>query len=113
MPQGRPTGSVIRENIIEILAVLGRGYGYLINKIYQEIFPLCTREVIYYHLKKGVALGEFSVEEIKQEKGDFSWGGVVEKTYYKLGANAKPKFDEKVRKYFEKQRKLLKAIANS
>ena len=113
MPQGRPTGSVIRENIIEILAVMGKGYGYLINKIYQEIFPLCTREVIYYHLKKGVALGEFSVEEIKQEKGDFSWGGVVEKTYYKLGANAKPKGDEKVMKYFEKQKKLLKAIANS
>lgn len=113
MPQGRPTGSAIRQNIVEILAVLGKGYGYLINKIYQDIFPSCTREVIYYHLKKGVALGEFVVEEIKQEKGEFSWGGVAEKTYYKLGSNAKPRGDEKVRKYFEKQKKLLKAIASS
>jgi len=90
MRRGRPTKSNIRQNIIEILFFIGKAYGYLIHKIYKQIFPGCTREVIYYHLKKGIKLGEFEIEEIKQEKGDYSWGVIVEKKYYKLGPNAKP-----------------------
>jgi len=103
MPRGRPVRSDIRKNIIEILALLGRGYGYQIHKIYREIFAPCTREVIYYHLKKGVALGEFEVEEVKKESGTYSWGTTVEKTYYKLGKNAQPMGDERVKKFFEKK----------
>jgi len=104
MQRGRPVKSQIRQNIVEILFFLGKGYGYEINKIYQEIFPGCTREVIYYHLKKGAKLGEFTIEEIKQEKGDYSWGTVVEKVYYRLGPNAKPSGDERVKKYFDRRK---------
>ena len=101
MPRGRPTRSIIRQNIVNILAVIGKAYGYQIHKLYRQIFPPCTREVIYYHLKKGVQLGEFVVEEIKKETGEYSWGPTVEKTYYKLGPNAKPKVDERLKKYSE------------
>ena len=104
MPRGRPVGSEIRQNIIEILFIAGKAYGYELHKWYNELFPPCTRENVYYHLKKGVQLGEFVVEEIRQEKGKYSWGTVVEKTYYKIGSNAKPKGDEHVREYFEKRK---------
>ena len=104
MPGGRPVKSPIRQNIVEILSYLGKGYGYEIHKIYQSIFPSCTREVIYYNLRKGVSLGEFEIEEIKQERGEYSWGTVVEKKYYRLGKKASPKGDERVNKYFESRK---------
>ena len=100
MPKrGRPIKSDIRQNIIEILAVLGKAHGYKIHKIYNEIFSPCTRENVYYNLRKGVVLNEFEVELVK-ETGDYSWGSVVEKKYYKLGLNAKPVGVEVVKKYF-------------
>jgi hypothetical protein len=104
--RGRPVHSDIRQNIIEVLHVLGKGYGYEIHKIYKHIFPSCTREVIYYHLKKGVQLHEFEVAEVKQEKGEYSWGGIVQKTYYKLGKNAKPKGSNLVKEFFIKHPEL-------
>lgn len=103
MPRGRPVRSDIRQNIVEILAVMGRGYGYQIHKVYRELFPMCTREVIYYHLKKGVVLGEFEVEAVKQESGSYSWGTTVEKTYYRIGPKANPKGDKKVVDFFSKR----------
>lgn len=99
MKRGRPVKSDIRQNIIEILYVLGKGYGYDIYKVYKAIFPSVTMRSIYYHLKKGVALGEFKVDKIEKEKGDFSWGSEVEKIYYALGPKAKPSGDEKVSAY--------------
>jgi hypothetical protein len=99
--RGRPIGSPIRQNIVELLAVLGRGYGYEIAKHYKEVFPACTRESIYYHLRKGVQLGEFIVEEVKQEQGQFSWGPVAEKIYYKLGPKAQPRGDERIKRHLE------------
>jgi hypothetical protein len=105
MPRGRPVKSQIRQNLIELLAVMGKGYGYELHKVYKEIFPECTREVVYYHLKKGIKLGEFAIDEVKQEKGEYSWGATVEKTYYKLGQNAKPSGDARVKEYFDKIKK--------
>ena len=90
MKRGRPIGSNIRKNIAEILLYLGKGYGYQIAKIYNQVFPECTREVIYYHLRKGTAIGEFILEEIALEKGSYSWGENVEKIYYSLGPHATP-----------------------
>lgn len=87
--------------MIEILAVKGQAYGYELAKIYNAIFPQCTRENVYYHLRKGVAIGEFIVKEIKEERGDYSWGSVVEKKYYALGPQARPQGNERVKKYFE------------
>ena len=86
--RGRPVKSLIRQNVIEILFYLGTGYGYQIAKIYNEIFPQVTQRSIYYHLHKGVLTGEVSIHKVEQEKGDFSWGQVVEKKYYLLGKNA-------------------------
>jgi hypothetical protein len=101
MPRGRPTKSQIRQNLVEILAVKGTGYGYELARIYNQIFQECTRENIYYHLRKGVALGEFVLKEIRQEKGEYSWGSVVEKKIYAIGPNAKPQGNERIKKYFE------------
>lgn len=99
--RGRPVNSVIRQNITEILFFLGKGYGYDIYKIYVELFPKVTLRSIYYHLRKGLELGEFKIEKIEKEKGDYSWGELAEKIYYKLGRNAKPRADTKVKNYID------------
>lgn len=101
--RGRPVHSDIRQNIVEILAVLGNAYGYQIHKIYNEIFAPCTRENIYYNLKKGVLLGEIEVESVKQEEGYYSWGAIVQKIYYKPGPKAKPKGHPAVKDYFKRK----------
>lgn len=99
--RGRPYFSQIRQNIIEILFYLEKAYGYDLYKIYCEIFPRVTQRSIYYHLKKGYDLGEFDIEKIEKEQGNYSWGDFAEKIYYKLGKNAKIMNNEKVKKYFE------------
>lgn len=101
--RGRPFNSEIRQRIIEILAVIKRGYGYEIYKIYSKVFPKATMRSIYYHLRKGIDLGEIEVDEKVSEKGDFSWGSEAEKTYYKLGPNAKPKGNESLSKFLKKE----------
>ncbi len=108
MPRGRPTKSQIRQNIVEILFYLKSGYGYNISKVYNEIFPPVSQRSIYYHLRKGITTGEIQIEEIKEEKGEFSWGQKVEKTYYSLGKEASIKGNKTVQKYFAKQKSLLK-----
>ncbi|MBR9690777.1 hypothetical protein GOV08_03775 [Candidatus Woesearchaeota archaeon] len=100
--RGRPVYSRVRQNIVDILYFLKKGYGYQIHKIYKQIFDSVSSEVVYYHLKKGVSLEEFEVVESKDEKGHFSWGNTVKKHYYKLGQNAKPTMNKKVKKYLEK-----------
>lgn len=110
--RGRPVKSNIRQNIVEILNVIGSAYGYKVHKFYNELFPACTRENIYYNLRKGVKLGEFELAEVKQEKGDYSWGTVVEKKYYKLGPKAVPRGDERVRDFFDKLKKLKSQNSN-
>jgi hypothetical protein len=108
MTRGRPVKSQIRQNIIELIYVIGKAYGYQIHKVYNEIYPQCTREVVYYNLRKGVALNEFKIEEIKLEKGNYSWGSVVEKKYYVLCRNAKPKGDSRIKEYLDKKKKVKK-----
>ena len=104
MNRGRPVKSKIRQNIVEILYFMKKGYGYEIYKAYKEIFPAITMRSVYYHLKKGVETGEFKVEAIKSEKGDYSWGPSAEKVYYALGKEAKPIVDSKVEKWFRKKK---------
>jgi len=107
--RGRPIKSEIRNNIIEMLLVRAPMYGYQIHKFYNELFPPCTRENIYYNLRKGAKLGEFEITEVRQETGDYSWGTIVEKKYYKLGSNAKPRGDDRVREFFEELDAIRKA----
>ena len=99
--RGRPVKSQIRQNIIEILYFLGKGYGYDIYKVYREVFPKVTMRSIYYHLKKGVEIGEIQIKTVKAEKGDYSWGESAEKTYYSLGERAIPKMDNRVKDYLD------------
>jgi len=101
--RGRPVKSEIRQNIVDILNNLKKGYGYEIYKIYIAIFPKCTREVIYYHLKKGLDTGEFIIKQTKQEKGNFSWGPIVEKTFYSLGPKAAPRVNKRVKDHLKKK----------
>ncbi len=102
MKRGRPVKSQIRQNIVEILHYLEKGYGYQISKIYNEIFAPVTQRSIYYHLRRGVLTKEIEIHSIKQEKGDYSWGSAVEKTYYSLGDNAKPVGVGKVKEFLKK-----------
>ena len=95
---GRPVGSEVRQNIVDILYYKGPSYAYEVYKIYIKIFPKVTMRNIYYHLKKGVALEEFKIEEIKKEKGNYSWGSIAEKIYYSLGKNSKPTQNKRVEK---------------
>jgi len=103
MAKGRPVKSEIRQNMVEILYYMKEGYGYDIYRSYKVLFPKITMRSIYYHLKKGLALGEFKISKIEKEKGDYSWGSEVEKTYYGLGDKAKPLGNEKVREFFSKK----------
>ncbi|MFT4310853.1 MAG: hypothetical protein ACMXYC_04435 [Candidatus Woesearchaeota archaeon] len=105
MSKGRPTGSRIRQGIVDILFFLGEGYGYIIHKLYVEAYGHVTREVVYYHLKKGIALGEIVQTAVRMEKGNFSWGGMVEKTYYGVGPQAVPTMDEQAKKVVESFKK--------
>ena len=103
MKRGRPVKSIIRQNVVEILHHLGKGYGYEIAKVYNQVFPPVTQRSIYYHLRKGVSIGEFAVHKIEVEKGDFSWGSTVEKTYYHLGKAAQPKGEMRVKEFLKKR----------
>lgn len=104
MRKGRPTRSQIRQNMVEILNHMKQGYGYDIYKQYVEIFPKVTLRSIYYHLKKGVQLGEFRVHRIEKEKGEYSWGPEAEKIYYMLGENAKPLGKDQVKEFFSRKK---------
>lgn len=100
MKRGRPVFSQVRQNMVELLAVAGPMYGYELSKKYLDIFPQVSRRLFYYHLKKGLELGEFEIDEVRKEEGDYSWGSVAEKTYYRLGPNAQPQGDKRVKSYF-------------
>lgn len=102
MKKGRPCQSVIRQNILEILYFLGKGYGYQISKVYNRVFAKVSQRSIYYHLRKGVSLGELELNKIEQEEGDFSWGKIAEKRYYSLGKKARPKGELRVKEFLDK-----------
>ena len=102
MPKGRPNKSVIRQNVVEILNYLNKGYGYQIAKIYNEVFPAVTQRSIYYHLRKGIQTKEIRVHKVELEEGNFSWGSMVEKIYYTLGEEADPKGEERVRLFLKR-----------
>ena len=113
MIKGRPLKSQIRQNIVEVLYHLGEGYGYQVAKIYNDLFPSVTQRSIYYNLQKGVITKEIQVHKIEEEKGEFSWGSVVEKKYYSLGKNAQPKGDKRVKEYLDQWQKSEKKISPS
>ena len=100
----RKPKSEIRQNIVEILYFLKKGYGYDIYQIYKQLFSRTTMRNIYYHLKKGTELEEFKVNQIKSEKGNYTWGDTAEKVYYELGKQASPRIDKRVKNFLEKKK---------
>ena len=102
LTRGRPIGSDVRQNIINLLSFMKEGYGNDIHKIYCEIFPRISKNTLYYHLKKGAELGIFKVDRIVSEKGDFSWGGISEKTYYSNTGMVSSSQDSRLVQYFSR-----------
>ncbi len=88
---GRPVGSRIRQNMLEIIFFLNKVHGYKLYLMYQTVYGKVAQKSIYYNLRKGVDTGEIDIDSAVREKGDFSWGDVAMKTYYKLGPNAQTK----------------------
>ena len=88
---------------VEIVQVNGKQYKRVKN---DEGEFWCIRTIaehtkvnyrtIYYHLNKGVELGIFNLKEIRDVKGDFSWGSGVKQVIFQLGANAQPKGSKEV-----------------
>ena len=95
--RGRKAGSLIRDRLVELLFYLKEGYGYDIYKYYTKIWGKVTLRSIYYHLRKGVDLEEFSIKKVEEVKGDYSWGAKTKRIIYALGPNAKPKGDKKIK----------------
>ncbi len=103
MKQGRPFGSEIRQNIVELLHYMGEGYAYKIYKAYISIFPKISMRSVYYHLKKGSDIGEFEIKSIRSEQGDYSWGDRAERIIYKLGPRAIAQGNKKIKEFFDKK----------
>lgn len=90
--RGRPTNSQIRKNLVDLLYFLRQGYGYQLYKKYLSVFDQKVNiRSIYYHLNKGVELGEFQVSTVEEVSGDYSWGDQVKRVVFSLGPNASPR----------------------
>lgn len=100
--RGRPLGSEVRQNVIDVLSHMGKAYGYQIHKVYKDLFPPVTLRTIYYHLKKAKSLGLVKVEKIQTTEGNYSWGTTAEKTFYSLTTKAKARPRKEVEAYFSK-----------
>ena len=101
MKRGRPLKSLVREHLKEILFLGGAMTAYEAHKHYIRLFAATTQRNVYYQLEKGVLLNYFEVDQIKDEEGNYSWGGLARKTYYRLAKNIKPNFSKDVYKYFK------------
>jgi hypothetical protein len=87
--------------MVELLFALKEAYGYQLYEHYIRVFPKVTRRLIYYHLAKGVESGEIEPLETRKEEGDYTWGSMAEKIYYKVGSKARPRGDLRVERYVE------------
>ncbi len=103
--KGRPSVSLIRQNIIEILFNVTCAHPYEIYKLYKQIFPGVSQRSIYYQLRRGVETGEFVIKEVKEVNSNYSWGRSAMRIYYKLGPKAKPKLPARVVKFFSLKNK--------
>jgi hypothetical protein len=102
--QGRPIGSKVRQNIVEILYFYKHLHGYDLYKIYKELYKPVTMRLIYYHMKKGLDTGEFRVYKIDKKVGTYSWGGTSENILYELGIKANPMIEPHVKIFWEKNK---------
>ena len=103
--QGRPIGSKVRQNMVEILYFYKQLHGYDLFKIYTELYRPVTMRLIYYHLKKGLDTGEFKLYKVDTKTGKYSWGTTSENILYELGSTANPMVEPHVKSYWEKNKK--------
>ncbi len=100
MPRGRPSYSLVRERLKEILFVTGMMTAYDAHKHYIKIFAATSQRNIYYQLRKGFEKGDFEMEVIEEE-GDYSWGTRAKKVYYSLAKGATVQTKKEVKNYFD------------
>ena len=94
---GRKPKSDIRDEMVELLYFMKEAYGYELYKKYCKVYDKkISMRSVYYHLNKGVELGIFNLKEIRDVKGDFSWGSGVKQVIFQLGSNAQPKISKDV-----------------
>lgn len=97
--KGRPTGSTVRDRMINILYHYDHLHGYKLHDIYESVYEEVSRRLIYYHLDKGVELGELKLHSVEEQRGEYSWGDKVQRKRYELGPNAEPSFDKRIKNY--------------
>ncbi len=102
MPRGRPSYSLVRERLKQLLYFLGPLTAYDAHKHFVELFAKTSRRNVYYQLSKGEELGFFKVNKVEEEQGDYSWGSTSRKVYYELAAKMPVDVDERVREYAQK-----------
>ncbi|MBT3940930.1 hypothetical protein HOD83_02380 [Candidatus Woesearchaeota archaeon] len=94
---GRKAKSQIRDEMVDLLFFLKEAYGYDLYKKYCKVYDKkISMRSIYYHLNKGVELGVFNLKEIRDVKGDFSWGSGVKQVIFQLGVNAQPSGNKEI-----------------
>jgi hypothetical protein len=103
--QGRPIGSKVRQNMVEILYFYRQLHGYELFKIYVELYHPVTMRLIYYHLKKGLDTREFKIYKVDKKTGTYSWGVTSENIVYELGESANPMIEPHVKSYWERNKK--------
>ena len=100
MPRGRPSISLVRERLKEILFFTGEITAYDAHKHYINLFAKTSQRNVYYQLRKGVDKGDFVVD-VKNESGDFSWGDTTRKVYYSLASKEGVTIDKRLQRYFQ------------
>lgn len=87
--RGRPTFSIVRNNIIEMIKEEGEDYGYNIYLKYNKKYPKVALRSIYYNLHKAIELGLLN-KRIVKATGKFSWGDELTRCMFSLNEAMKP-----------------------
>lgn len=88
--RGRPIHSDVRDRISKLLLEGGPTYGYDIYRKYNKQYKKVALRSIYYNLEKGIELGVFTVKEVQQHKGNYSWGESAKRVIFDLAVRNKP-----------------------
>ncbi|MGM5480804.1 MAG: hypothetical protein ACQESE_00170 [Nanobdellota archaeon] len=104
MPRGRPTYSLVRERLKQLLYLLGPLTAYDAHKHYTKLFAKTSRRNVYYQLSKGEEMGLFKIDRVEEEQGDYSWGSISRKVYYKLAGKTPVNIEDRVRNYAQKEK---------
>jgi hypothetical protein len=104
MPPGRPSYSLVRERLKEMLFIAGKLTAYDAHKHYVRIFAKTSQRNVYYQLQKGVEKEEFQ-QAVVEEEGDYSWGSKAKKVYYSLAKEISVQIQKEVKEYFDSLKK--------